>query len=220
MREWFAGKSVCIVGGARALFEQSLGEEIDSYDVVCRLNGGAEIVKPESQGTRNDVWGIGKWWTVDHLFEKCSWGKAIHLSPKGEYMRYCSTCGGIYRKGMRKWFVETDEVHPVYDIVMPKTVYQQMGELYVKSTDEKKVKYSQVDPYIKAPRKVLKASTGLLMTYYASINRPKSITLYGFDWKRTPTWYFDEKEYNKTHQPHDWEWEEWFIKEVLNVRIK
>lgn len=217
MREWFSGKSVCIVGGAQSLFDKELGKEIDSYDVVCRLNGGIEIVKPESQGSRTDVWGIGKWWTVSHLFDKCEWGKAIHLAAKGQYLRYHPETKELFHRDMEE-YIESDEIHPAYDCVLPTEFFQDMGKFYESKTTSK-LRYSQINMYVKVPRQILKASTGLIMSYYTSISNPKSVTLYGFDWKRTPTWYFGEEEYNETHQPHDWEWEEWFIKELLDVTV-
>ena len=50
-------KSIAIVGNASSLLDHSFGQEIDSYDVIIRLNKGF-IRNPESQGTRTDILGL------------------------------------------------------------------------------------------------------------------------------------------------------------------
>lgn len=52
-----------------------------------------------------------------------------------------------------------------------------------------------------------KPSTGLTMIAAISHCAPKCLSLYGFDWKQTPTWYFKEGIY----QPHDWQREKTFV---------
>jgi hypothetical protein len=43
MKEWFEGKTVALIGNAMSLFEKTYGEEIDSHDVVVRLNKAAML---------------------------------------------------------------------------------------------------------------------------------------------------------------------------------
>lgn len=52
-----------------------------------------------------------------------------------------------------------------------------------------------------------KPSTGLAMICAILDAGPKCLTLYGFDWKKTPTWYFKQGAY----QPHDWLLEKNFV---------
>jgi hypothetical protein len=59
-----------------------------------------------------------------------------------------------------------------------------------------------------------KPSSGLMALYYIQHCKPKQITIYGFDWKRTGTWYYEETNY----QPHDWQLEEKYVRE-MNLRI-
>lgn len=59
-----------------------------------------------------------------------------------------------------------------------------------------------------------KPSSGLMIAYYIFVSNPKSVTLYGFDWKKTNTWYFEEGAY----QPHDWNLEkDYFQKTFLST---
>ncbi|OCX66770.1 hypothetical protein BFP70_01035 [Thioclava sp. SK-1] len=48
-----AGKSVALIGNARALAQQTHGAQIDAHDVVIRINR-APMPQPRSHGTRTD----------------------------------------------------------------------------------------------------------------------------------------------------------------------
>jgi hypothetical protein len=59
VKEWFAGRTVALVGNAESLFHKRYGDEIDAHDVVVRLNKAAmlwaEYKADLSHGTRTDV---------------------------------------------------------------------------------------------------------------------------------------------------------------------
>lgn len=42
--EWFKGKTVAIVGGADSVLHEPLGEYIDRFDVVVRINNGVKVI--------------------------------------------------------------------------------------------------------------------------------------------------------------------------------
>lgn len=50
LRKFICGKSVAIVGNAESLFNYKYGKDIDSHDIVIRMNLGYRIIKPESSG--------------------------------------------------------------------------------------------------------------------------------------------------------------------------
>lgn len=54
-KEFFSNKSVAIVGNAQSLFEHELGKEIDSHDIVIRMNSGM-IKEVKSQGEKTTIW--------------------------------------------------------------------------------------------------------------------------------------------------------------------
>lgn len=60
MKEWFEGKTVAVVGNAMSLFDKSYGSEIDSHDVVVRMNKAAMLYTrkevSKSHGTKTHVW--------------------------------------------------------------------------------------------------------------------------------------------------------------------
>ena len=54
-KEFFNDKSVAIIGNAQSLFDYELGDEIDSHDIVIRMNSGM-IQKSISQGSKTTIW--------------------------------------------------------------------------------------------------------------------------------------------------------------------
>lgn len=54
---WFKDKRVAIVGGANSVLKEKLGEYIDGFDVVVRINKGVEIIATQSEyvGEKTDV---------------------------------------------------------------------------------------------------------------------------------------------------------------------
>lgn len=50
---WFKGKRVAIVGGADSVLESPLGNYIDSFDVVVRINKGVEIIAQQKEFVGN-----------------------------------------------------------------------------------------------------------------------------------------------------------------------
>lgn len=58
MKNWFEGKTVSVVGNAESIMSLNYGKEIDSADVVVRINrGGYRFIDFTKQmGNRLDVW--------------------------------------------------------------------------------------------------------------------------------------------------------------------
>lgn len=97
-----AGKTVALVGNARALAVGAAGPEIDAHDVVIRINR-APMPAPESHGTRTD-WlalatalphadrariGAGRYLWMSHKRKRLDWATAtspgFYLHPLAEY---------------------------------------------------------------------------------------------------------------------------------------
>ena len=47
-KKWFKDKSIAIVGNSKHLLSCSHGENIDSHDVVCRINRSFKIIPPRT----------------------------------------------------------------------------------------------------------------------------------------------------------------------------
>jgi len=161
MHDWFRKKSVAIIGGAQSLFDKQYGSEIDTHDVVVRINRSIIIKDSQAQGNKTNVWAIGHHKTVEDLFDTID-VKNIHLSHK-----------------------RPKTPHPKINYYLPLDILDELRQ---------DIKHQ-------------KPSSGLMTLHYVNFCIPKSITVYGFDWRETPTWYYTDTNY----QPHDWELEKQYI---------
>jgi hypothetical protein len=189
MKEWFENKTVSIVGNASSLFQKKFGTDIDSADIICRINRGIIIKNPECQGEKIDVWAYGTTNPIKDILKefKSLNVKTLHLSPRNRTKKI--------RSEYHKKKIEITE--PLTDHFVD---VETINNLY------KKFGYDRL-------------SSGLLLLNYVYLQNPKLITLYGFDWKETPTWYFEEE---KT--VHKWDKEKEFISNNFlskeNIKIR
>jgi len=63
----FKGKKVALVGNAESLLSQDKGSDIDSHDIVCRINLGPNLCGTKSHGNKTDVlfFSMPEWATDD-----------------------------------------------------------------------------------------------------------------------------------------------------------
>lgn len=56
-KDWFKGKRVVVIGGADSVLKEKLGEYIDGFDVVVRINKGVEVLEKQKEyvGTKTDI---------------------------------------------------------------------------------------------------------------------------------------------------------------------
>ena len=175
MKEWFEKKCIAVIGNAQSLFNNSYGELIDSYDVVCRINVGIKIINPEAQGSKTDI----------HVFSKWTWMESLNLL---EYNR----------KNLHTSFKGRDEVnHNIEYFPLDR--------------------YTQLKTHLNLSKKE-KLSTGFLLLDYIEHSSPLSVSLFGFDWKNTPTYYENDPEYNTKRDvkkdPHVYDKEKTYIRNM------
>ena len=141
--------SVAVVGNAQSLFETESGTEIDSHDVVIRMNRAAQLmdISPDyepSHGTRTDIW--------------CMWRHREYENV--DIAEPNSVC-------QMMWWDETPEsgVHQIHTGWFS----------------------GRMSPWT--------PSTGMMTLAWLS-TLPCTVSVYGFDWKATPT-------YTDPHRQHD-----------------
>jgi hypothetical protein len=88
MKHWFEEKTIAVIGNASSLFEKNYGSEIDSHDVVVRINKAAMLYTRKevnkSHGSKTDVWVF--WNTAEYksFFPKISKHiKKMHAGHQG-----------------------------------------------------------------------------------------------------------------------------------------
>jgi hypothetical protein len=174
MIEILKNKSVAIVGNARKLFDQNYGEEIDSHEVVCRLNKGIIIEDSSKQGRKTDLWAYGDFSLVTTVFQDTHCKNTVHLSKNKRK-----------QAGTRK-----------------RSMYFYPQE-----------RLSELEENLLWPS----PSSGLILLDLVYNSSPTSITMYGFDWKETPTW-CNTIEDNNLECVHNWDLEKRLIKEKYLCR--
>lgn len=134
-------KSVAIVGNAQHLFDRSYGADIDSHDVVIRMNRAAMLYTrfdaEATHGTKTTAWCMWRYKEYE---------KVILNEP--QYIAQMA------------WFEEqpiSDHVHVIHN----KPLLTKLWPSY--------------------------PSTGLMVIDWVSKFSTEKVSVYGFDWKETPT---------------------------------
>lgn len=152
MKDWFDNKSIAIVGNARSLFDQRYGLEIDSHEVVIRINKGIEVCANRSliasHGKKVDVWCFNLYKSLENFDN--SMKKQIPQTYKRLQMNYSPLLGK-------------------FDSTITE---EAMNEI----------------KWIFSPKKI---TTGFRILHYITKFTPSSVSVYGFDWKATPTYYMN-----------------------------
>jgi hypothetical protein len=173
MIEWFENKSVAVVGNAKSIFDKNLGSFIDSHDVVCRINQGLIIVDKMHQGEKTDVFGFAGLKKFSHLLEKSNTDKNIFLSSR-----------------------KTEEAKLIPNLILYPL------EWYIEL--KKNLKNLDGSADVNSPLMIGekgesdKPSAGICLLDYISRMVPKSVSVFGFDWKESPTFY-NQGGFNKSH---------------------
>lgn len=229
-----AHKSVAIVGNALSLYSHKFGNEIDSHDVVIRINKPGNIIykdesELESTGSKINCWVV---WNSRIFHDKVLLDENADIRLKHNF---------LYNTNIVKAEAKTS-LEPMDGILQLYT--KENGLLYDlhKKIDDYSVYKRKVEEFLKARRlqrpikndymmeKSIRArivkrrnlSTGVLVLNYVIKQNPYKINIYGMDFKKTPTFYdveSHEKNMRNTRYDHlcghDYDFEENFVKDVL-----
>ena len=107
MKEWFEGKTVAVVGNAMSLFDKNYGDEIDSHDVIVRMNKAAMLYTRQeaskTHGTKTSVWGF--WNTAEYksFFNKIPKKvKKMHAGHQGRTPNNLDLVDFVYPENLYK----------------------------------------------------------------------------------------------------------------------
>jgi hypothetical protein len=178
MKDYIENKSVAIVGNAMSLFDGNFGKDIDSHDIVIRLNRAAMLINrfdsKKSHGTKTDIW---IFWSVR------------------EYYKYFDTKSDIVKIHAGHQH-RTSNLIRLVDFVYPEDLYVRLKEKA-------------------GPRK--NPTTGFIAIDYVLHCKPLLLSVYGFDWKKTPT-HTDPDRKKEMRCPHNYEIEEEYCMEHVFTR--
>lgn len=176
MIDWFKNKSVSIVGNSLSLFDRDYGRLIDSADVVIRINQGYTVRSFNSHGDKTDIIAYSRWSVV---------GKTLRsrndLLNTKQFMH-------VSNRGRNEI---TD--YGVLGVTPDRFFYYPLKM-------HTELKHNKLNLGKKE-----KPSTGICILDYLSSCNPKSVSIFGFDWKETPTFY--DLHRSPEQEPHVYELE-------------
>lgn len=221
MLDWFDGKRVAVVGNASSLFNYNFGEEIDKHQVVVRINRSSSICFPEkdakeSQGVKTDVWAFSfadsmesELTTHHEICDKLIQMNDRKLNKKkfdfdfedmsSKDIEVLTKSLNDMKKKIDKEFIRQEMIKFNYD---EKFRHIKKHRAYLLQDLIKQDIIKTVDAQLNINKKFV-PSTGLRLLHYISLCSPKSVDVYGFDWKETPTFYDNKKETRMTEKKHN-----------------
>lgn len=160
---------MALVGNAQSIFSTCYGEEIDSHDVVVRMNAGWVVDAP-CQGSRTDILCLSMGLSCADIQKNYGTPTVIWMTPKRRIMHPGLKAWGVYYYPKRWW----------------RTLRHDLS----------------------GHRPSTGAMAVDLLCRHLSVSR---ITLYGFDFKKTKTFYLEQDHVG----PHRFDLEEEFVTAVV-----
>lgn len=192
MIEWFENKSVAVVGNAKSLFEHQYGTLIDSHDVVCRINKGALIVNEISQGMKTDVFVFAGFKKFKHLLDIVKTDKRLFTSPRKQ-----------------------EEALKISNLTCYPVEWRNRLKETLISYDSSFINHKEL-PGPGEKGEIKKPSAGICLLDYVSRFNPHNVSIFGFDWKETPT-YYELMGGSKT--AHDYKYEKYHCLEHFSKKL-
>lgn len=186
------GKNVAIVGNAQSLFNYDFGREIDSHEVIIRINRSASLCFTsryrtihKTHGTKTTIW----------AFSFADTMKAV-LSRNFINVNYLIQMNDRTKNKIEHKFN--------FDAISSSDIMQLKERLNQYHTN-KDVAYGP--------------STGLRVLDFVSKFQPQTVNVYGFDWKETPTFYDVKKStrFTETKHNHNFDLEMRYCKEIFQI---
>jgi hypothetical protein len=212
-------KTVAVVGNSSSLFEKDYGEFIDSHDIVIRFNKPAIFYKDleceKSHGKKIDAWAFVSYKSFEEgvLLKEDS----IEEVKKNFYEN----------DKIKKLYVKKTEKNEEDSITYPGN-YSMLLRIDI-ANNIAKYKISNLNKIKKRfPYRIYEynCTTGLIILHWLFMSAPKKVSIFGFDFKMTPTFSekerFEEEIQNRldTRCKHNFEVEEIYVKNVLLPRRK
>jgi hypothetical protein len=188
-------KSIAIVGNAESLFKYNFGIEIDKHDTVIRINRSASIC------FGNKYRSIQK----THGTKTTIWVFSFADTMKSAIQKNYDKANHLIQ--MNPSSKNRIEYSFDFECISADDILK-LKEKLNKLNDKSELHY--------AP------STGLRTLDYVSKFSPKEVNVYGFDWKKTPTFYDIKKEtqQHEVRHNHNYFLEMKYCKEVFQPLFK
>ena len=196
-------KSVAVIGNSQSLFNQNYGAMIDSHDIVIRFNKAAPIYcdydVSKTHGKKFDFW---MFWTIGAFYNRFI--QTADASDKIKSLFYSD--------------------YP-FKIQAAINGHKELTEKYISNTCPI-IYFQELRKTIRVKNETLQPSAGLVLLNWLNYCEPKRISVFGMDFKKTPTFSeldkFEQDMKNgiDTRCNHDYDLEqEWFEKNMSHKVI-
>lgn len=194
MYEILNNTSVAIIGNSESLFKYNFGPEINSHDVIIRINKSASLCFEtkyrniyRTHGTKTTIWAFSFADTMKSIINK-NHTKAKYLLQMNDYTK----------NKIQHQFN--------FDAISSSDI-SELKEKLNRHGDKTNTNYGP--------------STGLRVLDFVSKHNPQSVTVYGFDWKETPTFYDFKRatRFTETRHNHNYQFEMNYCKEVFKSKF-
>jgi hypothetical protein len=193
--EYFENKRVAVVGNAQSLFNTQYGSEIDDHEVVIRINTPAIF--------------------YEDLIPRHSHGTRIHVWAFWDYFRF-KTSDDRFRPQKLKDFFHNGKYN-LLDLNMTNRHEEFKWNNEFVSCNEQMSKKCIL-------KETGNPSAGLIILSILNQLNPKKVNVYGFDFKRTPTFsnpnhHVDENRFDSFYR-HNYQFEEQYTKQKFFTQGK
>jgi len=158
-------KSVAVVGNSLSLFDKDHGSKIDMHDVVIRFNKPAILLENSyrSHGTKFDIWAF---WSVGafcnaFIKNECEYTEKLNILLGNNDIKRIQICMNDHEIDTKKYISYT----------MPIKKYDLLKTNLSKTSKEE----------------FLTPSVGIGILDWLLYSQPRRVSVYGFDFKKTPT---------------------------------
>jgi len=189
----FKNKKVALVGNAESLVSQQKGSDIDSHDIVCRINLGPTLCGTGSHGNKTDVlfFSMPEWATTDD--------KLPNQVTKIHTGHCFNPCFMSHQE--RQNF--TPSIKTDYFFTKEKFIFL-----------KKQIGYTRHKTW---------PSTGATAFFMCLEANPKELNLYGFDFKKSFTFYHgdkfgDPRTARDRKRKHNWDLEKDWTTKLINQK--
>jgi hypothetical protein len=193
-------KRVAVVGNSLSLFDSKWGASIDEHDIVIRFNKPAVLLSndvSETHGTKFDFWAF---WSVGSFYRSVLKDENCIEEIKNAFYKNTKI-----RKIQTAINGHISLTRDHIDYTLDRTIYLKLGNILKHMSNN-----SKITP-----------SGGVSILQWLTYSYAKEVSIYGFDFKKTPT-FSEPDRYEKdiNHQfdtrcMHDFSAEEKYVKDII-----
>ena len=210
----FNNQSVAVVGNASGLLRSKYGELINSHDVVIRFNETIMTV-PECLGTKSTILALsGSCKSMDKFLRN------LNLPPKNTILTNLDAQQSeltelplTLNQALDNYLTTRNFSDNVVVLSVFNSSYKKLHKI---KDDERVFSLSQYEDEWRSLVPTKPTSGFAVINYLDKYCSPDSVSIFGFDWKRTESNY--DRRGNKRLGTHSWKKEEAVIKEIISKR--